>query len=172
MFCLLSCDTASVGGAAAFIVAMSVVKRRRIWNKQSCCFYVSSENVRKKPAAFTVLSGFGIAHATGVQSSCPSGLPASDHDNIETKDALVRMGPSTVRNVLEAQGRYSRKRHKEHAYENSKGQKNKIRKWAKVLGINLGKQVCDISGESNMKWWHKSRHELTDEIVAAVENAK
>jgi hypothetical protein len=95
-----------------------------------------------------------------------------DQDKVVTKDDLIRMMPAVVRGSLEAQGRYSRKRHKEHAVEKSMGEENKIRKWAKLLGINLGKQVVSPSSEDNMTWWHKSRRELIDEIVAAVESAQ
>jgi hypothetical protein len=58
-----------------------------------------------------------------------------DQDKVVTKDDLIRMMPAVVRGSLEAQGRYSRKRHKEHAVEKSMGEENKIRKWAKLLTL-------------------------------------
>ena len=80
------------------------------------------------------------------------------------------MGPADVRDALEGQTRYSRKRRREHAVQESTGEVNAIGILAKLFSINLGKQVADPSCEGNMKWWHKSKRELIDEIVAAVES--
>ena len=81
------------------------------------------------------------------------------------------MGFVVVRSFLEAQDRYSRKRHKEHAVEHSTGE-NKIRKWAKLLDINLGKLVVDPSREDGVAWWNKRKCELIEEIVATVERSQ
>lgn len=91
------------------------------------------------------------------------------HNRNRARDDLICMGPIAVRRVLEAQTRYSRKAHKRYAVLHSTGEEDKIRNWAKLFNIHLGKQVADASREGGMKWWHKSRRELTDEIVAAVE---
>ena len=90
------------------------------------------------------------------------------HNRNRARDDLIRMGPTAVRRVLQAQTRYSRKQHRDYAVLHSTGEENKIRNWAKLFNINLGKQVAVASCEGGMKWWHKSRRELVDEIVAAV----
>ena len=76
-----------------------------------------------------------------------------------------------MRSTLEAQGRYSRKRHRGHGQENSTGEENQIRKWAKLLGMDLGKKVEDPSDSGNMKVWCKGKREIIDDIVEAVEFA-
>ena len=55
-----------------------------------------------------------------------------------TKQDLIQMGSTAVREALEAQGRYSRKRKREHAVKGSTGEDNKIRMWARLMGITLG----------------------------------
>lgn len=124
----------------------------------------------KRPAASAVLSGSCLADAVASDSSDHAKLWTGSQDEVATKYDLIRMGPAIVRVLLEAQGRYSRKRRREHASEHSTGEENKIRIWAKLFDINLGKQVAD--SDSNTKWWHKSKRELIDEIVAAVEHAQ
>ena len=89
-------------------------------------------------------------------------------DHTPTKEELIRMGPAVVRQVLEAQGRYSRKRRREHAYEGSTGKANNIRIFARILGINLGYQVPDPFADSGMRWWHKGRRTLIEEIVQVI----
>ena len=85
-----------------------------------------------------------------------------------TKEDLIEMGPAAVRQILEAQGRYSRKRHREHAYQASTGKVNNVRNFARVLGINLGYQVPDTSQPGGMKWWHKGKQMLIEEIVRVI----
>ena len=93
-----------------------------------------------------------------------------DHAEVVTKDDLTGLEHAIVRSILEAQGRYSRKRHREHAWEKRTVEEDKIRKWANLLGISLGKQVDDRSGEGGAEWWHKGWQTIIDEIVAIVEN--
>ena len=77
----------------------------------------------------------------------------------------------TVRSALEAQSRYSRRKHRGHGQENSTGEENRIRKWAKLLGIGPGKEVEDPSENGNMKVWCKGKREIIHDIVDAVEFA-
>ena len=123
--------------------------------------------VRQRPAA--AHSGNGVALASSARSSRQSERLTLDQTEISTKDELIRLGPTTVRNLLEAQSRYSRKRHREHAHKNTKGEENKIWKWAKMLDIGLGKQVDDPQSEGGTKWWYKGKQQIIDEIVAVVE---
>ena len=125
----------------------------------------------KRPAASVALSGCCVAEAVVGDSSCNATMWKGGHYKDDTKDDVIRMGPAVVRSLLEAQGRYSRKRHREHAVAYSTGEDNKIRKWAKLLNINLGKLVADPSREDGAAWWHKGKRELINEIVAAVESA-
>ena len=90
---------------------------------------------------------------------------ASEENKEYTTTDLIQMGPVAVRDALEAQGRYSRKRRREHARRGSTGEDNLIRKWARVMGINLGYQI-EVNGEQ--EWRHKSRTSITEEIVRAV----
>ena len=137
----------------------SVVRQRPVASRNSV--------VRQTPAA--AHSGNGVALASSARSSRQSKRSTLDQTEVSTKDELIRLGPTTVRNLLEAQSRYSRKRHREHAHKNTKGEENKIRKWAKMLDIGLGKQVDDPLSEGGTKWWCKGKQEIIDEIVAVVE---
>ena len=94
-------------------------------------------------------------------------LEPADVDTF-TKEDLIQMGPAAVRQLLEAQGRYSRKRRREHACEGATGKANAIRKFAGVLGISLGYQVPDPSTDAGMKWWHKGKRMLIEEIVQVI----
>ena len=131
----------------------------------------SSSVLLKRPAAAVALSGCCVTNGVADESSCNATLCNGVDYSDETKADVIRMGPVLVRRVLEAQGRCSRKRHREHAVAHSTGEDNKIRKWAKLLNINLGKLVADPSREDGMKWWHKGKCELINEIVAVVESA-
>ena len=91
--------------------------------------------------------------------------------NTLTKEELIRMGTAAVRHVLETQGRYSRKRRREHAYEGSTGKSNNIRKCAKIFGINLGYQVPDPSADGGRRWWHKGKQMLIEEIVRVIDES-
>ena len=126
----------------------------------------------KRPAASVALSGCCVADVVVGDSSCNATLWKGGHYCDDTKDDVIRMGPAVVRNLLESQGRYSRKRHRARAVAQSTSEENKIPKWAKLLGINLGKLVADPSRENGMKWGHKGKCELINEIVAAVESAQ
>ena len=139
----------------------SVVRQRPAASRNSV--------VRQRPAA--AHSGNGVALASSARSSRQSKRSTLDQTEVSTKDELIRLGPTTVRNLLEAQSRYSRKRHREHAHKNTKGEENKIQKWAKMLDIGLGKQVDDPLSEGGTKWLYKGKQEIIDEIVAAVEKS-
>ena len=132
----------------------------------------SSSVLLKRPAAAVALSGCcvtnGVAGDSSSNATVWKGVDYSD----DTKADVIRMGPVLVRRVLEAQGRCSRKRHREHAVARSTGSDNKVRKWAKLLDINLGKLVVDPSREDGVAWWNKRKCELIKEIVAAVESAQ
>ena len=88
----------------------------------------------------------------------------------DTRKGLLQMGPQAVREALEAQRRYSRKRHREDAHEERIGETNTIRLLAALMGICLGYQVETVDGE--MAWRHKARRTLIEEIVRAVEIAR
>ena len=138
----------------------SVVRQRPAASRNSV--------VRQRPAA--AHSGNGVALASSARSSRQSKRSTLETE-VSTKDELTRLGPTTVRNLLEAQSRYSRKRHREHAHKNTKGEENKIQKWAKMLDIGLGKQVDDSLSEGGTKSWCKGKQEIIDEIVAVVEKS-
>ena len=131
-----------------------------------------SSALLKRPAASVALSSCCVAHVLVGQSSCNAPLWTGGRSSVDTKDDLIRMGSAAVRNSLESQRRYSRKRHRARAVAQSSGEENKISKWAKLLVINLGKVVDDSSRKDGKKWEHKGRHDLIDEIVAAVERAQ
>ena len=133
---------------------------------------MSSPTLLKRPAASVALSRCCDAHVLGDQSSCNAPLRTGGLSSVDTKDDLIRMGSAAVRDSLESQRRYSRKRHRAHAVVLSTGEENEISKWAKLLDINLGKLVDDSSCKDGKKWTHKSRHDLINEIVTAVERAQ
>ena len=51
----------------------------------------------------------------------------SEASNINTKESLIQVGPVAVREMLKAQGRYSRKRSRERRHAKRTGEENKIR---------------------------------------------
>ena len=79
------------------------------------------------------------------------------------------MGPSVVRTALEAQSRYSRKRHREAAYEARTGEDNKIRKWAELMGIAAACQFGDTTESVGAQLRLKPKRLLIEEIVHAVD---
>ena len=109
--------------------------------------------------------------ATGPQLEPLRGTAVEGTLRDATED-LIQMGPQAVREALEAQSRYCRKRHKEHAHKATKGEDNKIRTWAKLMGIPLGYQVANPSAPNELQWRHKAKRALIDEIVDAVGNAQ
>ena len=133
---------------------------------------VSSSVLLKRPAAAVALSGCCVTHGVVGDLSSNATLWKGGDYCVDTKADLIRMGPVVVRFWLEAQGRCSRKRHREHAVAHSTGDENKVRKWAKLLDINLGKLVADPSREDGVAWWNKRKCELIEEIVATVERSQ
>ena len=131
-----------------------------------------SSMLLKRPAAAVALSSTSVADVLVCDSSCNATLDTVGYYCDDTKDDVIRMGPATVRTLLESQRRYSRKRHRARAVAKSTGEENRILKWAKLLDIKLGKVIYDPSCENGMKWGHKGRHDLINEIVAAVESAQ
>ena len=122
------------------------------------CARGKSGSLRKRPASF--------GHV--VKRCMSSEEPGEKADRIVTREDLIQMGPAAVREILESQGRYSRKRHREQAYAVSTGQENKIRIWADLLNISRGKEVACPADRNKFVWWHKSKRELIDDIVSAV----
>ena len=87
----------------------------------------SSPVLFKRPAASVVMSGRCVADAVASDTSDDHArLWTRNQDTVIKKCDLIRMGPAIVRASLEAQGRYSRKWHREHAVEHSTGEENKI----------------------------------------------
>ena len=78
------------------------------------------------------------------------------------------MGPAAVRQTLDAQGRYCRKRRREHVHKGRTGEENLIRQWATLMGIDRYYQFEDPSATDGAQWRYKPRAMITEEIVRAV----
>ena len=85
-----------------------------------------------------------------------------------SKEELCSMNEGEIRTALQNQTRYSRKRRREYMHISRTGEENLIRKLAKTMNVNLGKQVEQPSGSGCIRWWHKGRKEIIEDIVSAI----
>ena len=85
-----------------------------------------------------------------------------------SKEELCSMNEGEIRTALQNQTRYSRKRRREYVHISRTGEENLIRKLAKTMNVNLGKQVEQPPGSGCIRWWHKGRNEIIEDIVSAI----
>ena len=88
-----------------------------------------------------------------------------------TKEELCALGVDVVHSALQSQRRYCRKRKREQRIKHAYGEENLIRRCAKVMNVDLGKQIEMPPDSGSMKWWHKGRKELIDAILKAITDA-